>query len=124
MPTIHSVDELRARVSDVMTGVRRDLEALVRIQSVSADPARASEVRRSAEATADLLRAEGLDVQIVSATWARRPSSPTSRVRPAPVPSCCTPITMCSPKAITRSGGLAAVRADRAGRSAVWARRR
>ncbi|HSS68837.1 MAG TPA: dipeptidase [Nocardioidaceae bacterium] len=67
MPTTHSVDELRARVSDVMAGVRRDLETLVRIQSVSADPARASEVQRSAEATADLFRAEGLEAQIVSA---------------------------------------------------------
>jgi acetylornithine deacetylase/succinyl-diaminopimelate desuccinylase-like protein len=50
-----------------MSGVRRDLESLVRIQSVSADPARAAEVRRSAEATADLLRAEGFDTDIVSA---------------------------------------------------------
>jgi acetylornithine deacetylase/succinyl-diaminopimelate desuccinylase-like protein len=82
MPTTHSVDELRARVSDVMAGVRRDLEALVRIQSVSADPARAGEVRRSAEATADLFRAEGLDAQIVSeasgapAVLAHKPGPP------------------------------------------------
>ena len=42
-----------------MPGMRQDLEDLVRIQSVSADPARAGEVRRSAEAVADLFRAEG-----------------------------------------------------------------
>jgi acetylornithine deacetylase/succinyl-diaminopimelate desuccinylase-like protein len=50
-----------------MPGVRRDLESLVRIQSVSADPARAGEVRRSAEAVAELFTAEGLDVGIVAA---------------------------------------------------------
>jgi cysteinylglycine-S-conjugate dipeptidase len=72
---------IRARVRDVMPSVRRDLEALVRIPSVSADPARADDVRRSAEATAELFRAEGFDdVQILSAgggapaVVARRPA--------------------------------------------------
>src|SRR3954470_21443228 len=60
-------DALRHAVRDVMPSVRADLEALVRIQSVSADPARADEVRRSAEATAELFRAEGFDVEIVAA---------------------------------------------------------
>ena len=54
-------DALRAAVRDVMPSVRADLEALVRIPSVSADPARAEDVRRSAEATAELFRAEGFD---------------------------------------------------------------
>jgi acetylornithine deacetylase/succinyl-diaminopimelate desuccinylase-like protein len=61
------VDEMRSRVRAVMQEVRSDLEALVRIPSVSADPARAADVQRSAEATAELFRAEGFDVQIVSA---------------------------------------------------------
>jgi hypothetical protein len=43
-----SVD-ITARLAEVMPGIRRDLEDLVRIQSVSADPARAAEVERSAE---------------------------------------------------------------------------
>jgi acetylornithine deacetylase/succinyl-diaminopimelate desuccinylase-like protein len=61
-------DDIRARVQAVLPGLRRDLEDLVRIQSVSADPARASEVQRSAEAVADLFRAEGFQtVDIVSA---------------------------------------------------------
>ena len=61
-------DALRAAVRDVMPSVRADLEALVRIPSVSADPARADDVRRSAEATAELFRAEGFDdVRILSA---------------------------------------------------------
>ena len=47
-------DDMRARVRDVLPGVRRDLEALVRIESVSADSERAGEVRRSAEAVRDL----------------------------------------------------------------------
>lgn len=61
------IEELRRRVDDVMPGVRRDLEDLVRIESVSADPARAAEVQRSAEATAALLEAEGLETRVVTA---------------------------------------------------------
>ena len=60
-------DDLRARVRDVLPGVRRDLEALVRIESVSADPERAGEVQRSAEAVRDLFAAEGFDSRITSA---------------------------------------------------------
>jgi acetylornithine deacetylase/succinyl-diaminopimelate desuccinylase-like protein len=61
-------DAIRTAVAEVMPSVRADLEALVRIPSVSADPARADDVRRSAEATAELFRAEGFDdVQILSA---------------------------------------------------------
>ncbi len=63
-----SVDQIRAAVREVMPSVRADLEALVRIPSVSADPARADDVRRSAEATAALFRAEGFeDTQILTA---------------------------------------------------------
>src|SRR5665811_2577060 len=66
--TPKTADDLRTAVRDVLPSVRADLEALVRIPSVSADPARKEEVRRSAEATADLFRAEGFDdVQILSA---------------------------------------------------------
>ncbi len=81
MPRPLSTDQIRAAVRDVMPSVRADLEALVRIPSVSADPARADDVRRSAEATAELFRAEGFDdVQILSsaggapAVVARRPA--------------------------------------------------
>src|SRR3954465_6557583 len=62
-------DEIRAAVGAVMPSVRADLDALVRIPSVSADPARAEDVRRSAEATAKLFRAEGFDdIQILTAS--------------------------------------------------------
>ena len=65
--TALSSDDLRARVASVLPSVRRDLEDLVRIESVSADPERAGEVRRSAEAVAELFRAESFDeVDIVS----------------------------------------------------------
>jgi acetylornithine deacetylase/succinyl-diaminopimelate desuccinylase-like protein len=64
-------DDLRARVRDVLPGVRRDLEALVRIESVSADPERAGEVQRSAEAVRDLFAAEGFDARITSADGGR-----------------------------------------------------
>jgi len=63
-----SVDDIRARVTEILPGIRKDLEDLVRIESVSADPARASEVQRSAEAVAELFRAEKFEtVEIVSA---------------------------------------------------------
>jgi acetylornithine deacetylase/succinyl-diaminopimelate desuccinylase-like protein len=69
-------------VRDLLPSVRRDLEDLVRIQSVWADPARRSEVHRSARAVANLLRAAGFDdVRIVEeggapAVIARHPAPP------------------------------------------------
>lgn len=62
-----TLDDVRARVQNILPGIRRDLEELVRIESVSADPARAGEVRRSAELTARLFEAEGFTCEIVSA---------------------------------------------------------
>ena len=59
--------DLRARVQAVLPGIRQDLEDLVRIESVSADPARAGEVQRSAQAVEALFRAEGFDTRITSA---------------------------------------------------------
>ncbi|WP_006241313.1 dipeptidase [Mycolicibacterium tusciae] len=74
--------DLVQRVRDVLPSVRRDLEDLVRIESVWADPGRRSEVQRSADATAKLLSDAGFkDVQIVSeggapAVIARHPAPP------------------------------------------------
>ena len=48
-----------------MPGLRADLEALTRIPSVSLDAFDQAHVEASAEATAALLRAEGLEVEIV-----------------------------------------------------------
>ncbi|MDN5746442.1 MAG: M20/M25/M40 family metallo-hydrolase, partial [Nocardioidaceae bacterium] len=64
--TVSSAD-LRTRLAELLPGVRADLEALVRIQSVSADPERLDQVEVSARATADLFAAEGVDVEIVRA---------------------------------------------------------
>src|SRR3954447_11941939 len=62
------IDELRSRVTAELPRIRQDLEDLVRIESVSADPTRAAEVQRSAEAVAGLFEAEGFEeVRIVSA---------------------------------------------------------
>ncbi|QBR93261.1 dipeptidase [Nocardioides euryhalodurans] len=63
----YDAEQLRARVAEVLPGIRRDLEDLVRIESVSADPARAGEVQRSAEAVRALFEAEGCATEIVSA---------------------------------------------------------
>ncbi len=57
--------DFRAAVQAVLPGVRRDLEDLIKIQSVSADPERFSEVQRSAEKVAELFTAEGFECQIV-----------------------------------------------------------
>ncbi|ORW98514.1 dipeptidase [Mycobacterium szulgai] len=59
--------DLVERVREVLPSVRRDLEDLVRIESVWADSGRHDEVHRSAQAVADLLSQAGLgDVRIVS----------------------------------------------------------
>ncbi len=58
--------DVRAAVDDVLPGVIADLQALVRVPSVSADPAAAADVRRSAEGVAELLRGCDLDVEILS----------------------------------------------------------
>ena len=74
--------DLVARVRDVLPSVRKDLEELVRIQSVWADPARRDEVHRSARKVADLFTGVGFDdVRIVSeggapAVIARYPAPP------------------------------------------------
>src|SRR6187397_1996421 len=76
------MSHLVERVRDVLPSVRGDLEDLVRIQSVWADPARRDDVQRSADAVAKLLSQAGFgDVQIVSeggapAVIARHPAPP------------------------------------------------
>jgi cysteinylglycine-S-conjugate dipeptidase len=58
--------ELVQRLESVMASVRADLEELVRIPSVGALPQHADDVRRSAQATADLFSGEGFDVEILT----------------------------------------------------------
>src|SRR5690348_2566754 len=76
------MSDLVQRVRDVLPSVRRDLEDLVRIQSVWADPGRRDEVQRSADAVVKLLSDAGFDdVQIVSeggapAVIAQHPAPP------------------------------------------------
>ncbi|MGO9156587.1 dipeptidase [Mycobacterium sp.] len=74
--------DLVERVRDVLPSVRRDLEDLVRIESVWADPGRRDEVHRSAQSVVELLSQAGFDdVRIVSeggapAVIARYPAPP------------------------------------------------
>ncbi|MCE1179482.1 dipeptidase [Actinomycetota bacterium] len=63
--TPDQISAVTARVKDLMPGVRTDLEALTRIPSISAPSFDQSQVDRSAEAVAELLRAEGCEVEIV-----------------------------------------------------------
>jgi acetylornithine deacetylase/succinyl-diaminopimelate desuccinylase-like protein len=74
--------DLKQRITDVLPSVLADLEALVRIPSVSALPEHADDVRRSADATAELFAAEGFEVDILTveggapAVLATKPSPP------------------------------------------------
>ncbi|MCU1591517.1 MAG: hypothetical protein JWP11_2773 [Frankiales bacterium] len=81
-----STDALRSSLSGVLPDARKDLEALARIPSISADPAKASEVRAAAEvvaqhataagaATVDIVDAGGAPAVI--ATWPAPPGAPT-----------------------------------------------
>jgi acetylornithine deacetylase/succinyl-diaminopimelate desuccinylase-like protein len=59
-------EEIRAAIARELPGVRQDLERLVRIPSIAFPGYDHSEVERSAEAVAELLRGAGMpDVQIV-----------------------------------------------------------
>ena len=61
------MNDLGTRVREILPDIRRDLEDLVRIESVWSDPDRRPEVHRSAEAVAGLLRTAGFaSVEIVS----------------------------------------------------------
>ena len=59
--TTHDLDRAVGAIDEVMIDARRELEALVRIPSISASPEHTSEVQRSADATADLLTRAGLE---------------------------------------------------------------
>ena len=63
--TPDQIQQIRDRVADLMPQVRADLEDLVRIPSVSASSFDQSQVARSADAVAELLRREGLEVEVV-----------------------------------------------------------
>ena len=80
-------EDIRARVQAVLPGVRSDLEDLVRIESVSADPERLGEVERSAQATAALFAAEGVDVEIVRAFDGAPPAVIGEKKGPAGAPT-------------------------------------
>ena len=59
------VTGLSERVHALLPGLREDLEALVRIRSVSAPGSDPGAVRRSAEATRDVLARSGMDARIL-----------------------------------------------------------
>lgn len=74
--------DVPAAVDDVFPSVVEDLKRLVAIESVSADPERAGQVQRSAQAVAELITAAGCDdVRVVAeggrpAVLARFPAPP------------------------------------------------
>ena len=56
---------LKCRIAELLPQLRQDLEALTRIPSISLDAFDQAHVEASAQAVAELLRTEGLDVEIV-----------------------------------------------------------
>lgn len=80
------MSDLKNRVHDLLPGLIGDLEALVRIQSVSADPERLGEVEKSARKTAELLAAEGVEAEIVRAYGGAPPAVIGERSGPAGAP--------------------------------------
>ena len=82
-------EEIRSAVAAVMPSVRADLEGLIRIPSVSADPAMAGEVQRAAEEVARLLRDAGmLEIQVLTVEGGR-PAVLAHRPGPAGAPTVC-----------------------------------
>lgn len=63
---IADLDQLRERVNSLMPQVLEDLKNLTRIPSVSLASFDQTQVARSAEAVAEQLRAEGMDVKVVA----------------------------------------------------------
>jgi len=80
------MSELKTRVHDLVPGLIGDLEDLVRIQSVSADPARRAEVEASARHTARLLAAEGVAAEVVRAYDGAPPAVIGERIGPEGAP--------------------------------------
>lgn len=74
-------EDLRTAVQQVFPGVRADLEALVRIPSVSADPDRVADLRACAERVRELFEGAGLSAEILEV-----PDAPSVvlATRPAP----------------------------------------
>lgn len=86
MASPRSATDLRTALDAVLPAARRDLEELARVPSVSADPARAGDVRRAADLVADHARdAVATDVRVVEAggapavlaTWPAPAGAPT-----------------------------------------------
>jgi acetylornithine deacetylase/succinyl-diaminopimelate desuccinylase-like protein len=80
------VSDLKKRVHDLLPGLIGDLEDLVRIQSVSADPERLAEVEKSARKTAQLLAAEGVGAEIVRSAEGAPPAVIGERKGPQGAP--------------------------------------
>ena len=80
------MSDLKKRVHDLMPGLIGDLEDLVRIQSVSADPQRLAEVEKSALKTAQLLAAEGVGAEVVRAHDGAPPAVIGERTGPEGAP--------------------------------------
>lgn len=79
-------EELRIAVERIFPGVQADLESLVRVPSVSADPGRAPDLRACAERVRELLDGAGLEAEmlevpdsppVVLATRTAAPGAPT-----------------------------------------------
>jgi acetylornithine deacetylase/succinyl-diaminopimelate desuccinylase-like protein len=81
-----TVSDARTNVSNAMPDVRSELERLVRIPSISAAGFDPAEVRRSADLTAELLEARGLQTRLLEVEGAH-PAVLASRQAPPGAPT-------------------------------------
>ena len=85
-PSLAGMTELQDRVRAEIPRALEDLRALVAIPSVSSMPDHADDVMRSAEATCELFRAEGVDARVVT-TGGARPAVIGHRAGPEGAPT-------------------------------------
>ncbi len=89
--------EVRSALDPVLPGIRADLERLVRIPSVSADPSARPHVDASAEEVARQLEDAGLsEVEVLTEWWPAGRGRAQARSAAAPPRCSSTPTTTCS----------------------------
>ena len=96
----------QGRVPDVLPGIRKDLEDLVRIESVSADPERARRGAAQRRGGARAVRGRGLRRRRDHQRRRRRPGGHRAQAGPARARRrcCSTPTTTSSPRTTTPTG--------------------
>ncbi|MGE3960381.1 MAG: M20/M25/M40 family metallo-hydrolase [Dehalococcoidia bacterium] len=100
-------EDLRSAVERVFPGVRTDLERLVRVPSVSADPGRAGDLRACAEQVRELLAEAGLSAEILAV-----PEAPPVVLATRPAPAGAPTVLLYAHYDVQPAGDLAGWQSD------------